>query len=65
MSLRELQDAADSFFVFSFPSANHLPLPSPKLNISTKLTEDNFEKTVQAEIDAGKTFFVRWIASAG
>lgn len=32
---------------------------------STKLTEDNFENTVQAEIDAGRTFFVRWIASGG
>ena len=41
-------------YVFTFSSVR-----------STKLTEDNFEKTVQAEIDAGKTFFVRWIASAG
>jgi len=32
---------------------------------SVKLTEDNFEKTIQAEIDAGKTMFVRWIASSG
>lgn len=29
-----------------------------------KLTEDNFEETIQTEIQA-KTFFVRWIASEG
>jgi hypothetical protein len=32
---------------------------------STKLTTDNFEDTIQAEIDQGKTMFVRWIASEG
>ena len=30
---------------------------------STKLTEDNFESVIQEEIDAGRTLFVRWIAS--
>lgn len=30
---------------------------------STKLTKENFESTVQSEIDAGRTLFVRWIAS--
>jgi len=30
---------------------------------SERLTTENFDKTVQAEIDAGKTMFVRWIAS--
>jgi len=39
--------------------------PSDHWSFSTKLTEDNFENTVQAEIDAGRTFFVRWIASGG
>jgi len=39
--------------------------PSDHWSYSAKLTEGNFEKTVQAEIDAGRTFFVRWIASAG
>ena len=32
---------------------------------SKLLTTSNFESTVQSEIDAGRTFFVRWIASAG
>ena len=31
----------------------------------TKLTEDNFESEIQSSIDAGKTVFVRWIASSG
>jgi hypothetical protein len=44
---------------------SYIPICFCLLFCSTKLTEDNFEKTVQAEIDAGKTFFVRWIASAG
>jgi len=32
---------------------------------STKLTVANFEGEVKKNIDAGNTFFVRWIASAG
>jgi len=32
---------------------------------STKLTVANFEGEVKKNIDAGKTFFVRWIASGG
>jgi len=30
-----------------------------------KLTVDNFDDIVKQEVDAGKTLFVRWIASAG
>ena len=30
---------------------------------STELTVSNFDTVVKAEIDAGKTMFVRWIAS--
>jgi hypothetical protein len=30
---------------------------------STQLTEENFQSTVQTEIEAGRTLFVRWIAS--
>lgn len=37
--------------------------PSDHWSHSTQLTESNFEETIQAEIDAGKTMFVRWIAS--
>jgi len=32
---------------------------------SHKLTTDNFDEIVKKEVDAGKTLFVRWIASAG
>ena len=32
---------------------------------ATKLTTSNFEATVKAVVDSGKTLFVRWIASAG
>jgi hypothetical protein len=32
---------------------------------STMLTTSNFETKVAEEIDAGRTFFVRWIASEG
>ena len=39
--------------------------PDGHFDVSTKLTVDNFEPTVQAAIDAGKTMFVRWIASEG
>lgn len=28
-----------------------------------QLTEDNFESVIEKEINAGKTMFVRWIAS--
>lgn len=31
----------------------------------TKLTQSNFDETVKANVDAGKTLFVRWIASEG
>ena len=39
--------------------------PDNHFDYSTKLTQDNFESTIQSEIDAGKTVFVRWIASPG
>jgi hypothetical protein len=32
---------------------------------STKLTTKNFEPFIKENVDAGKTVFVRWIASAG
>jgi hypothetical protein len=31
----------------------------------TKMTESNFEGVVKDKVDAGKTLFVRWIASEG
>jgi len=39
--------------------------PDDHWDYSTKLTDDNFDETIQQNIDAGKTFFIRWIASAG
>jgi hypothetical protein len=31
----------------------------------TKMTTDNFDEVVKREVDAGRTLFVRWIASPG
>jgi len=39
--------------------------PDDHWDYSTELTVDNFNPTVQKEIDAGRTFFVRFIASHG
>jgi len=39
--------------------------PDDHWNYSTKLSEDNFDSYIQKQIDAGKTTFVRWIASEG
>ena len=39
--------------------------PDDHWDYSKELTTDNFESTVQAEIDADRTLFVRWIASPG
>lgn len=39
--------------------------PDNHWSYSTKLTTTNFESTIRKEIDAGKTVFVRWIASPG
>ena len=39
--------------------------PDGHFDHSVKLTTDNFEEIVKANVDGGKTFFVRWIASEG
>ena len=39
--------------------------PDDHWDYATRLTADNFKDTIQTEIDAGKTMFVRWIASPG
>jgi hypothetical protein len=39
--------------------------PEGHWDFSTKLTVDTFDDVVKREVDAGKTLFVRWIASAG
>ena len=40
-------------------------LPDDHWSYAVKLTADIFESKIQNEIDAGKTMFVRWIASPG
>jgi len=37
--------------------------PDDHWNYSTKVTMENFDGIVQEEIEAGRTLFVRWIAS--
>lgn len=39
--------------------------PDGHFDIAHKMTESTFEDTVKKEVDAGKTLFVRWIASEG
>jgi hypothetical protein len=39
--------------------------PEDHWTYSTKITTDNFADTVKENVDAGRTLFVRWIASAG
>ena len=39
--------------------------PDDHFDYSTKLTTDNFNAEVTAAVDAGKTMFVRFIASEG
>ena len=39
--------------------------PDSHFDYVTKLTEANFESTVTAAVDSGKSLFVRWIASEG
>jgi len=39
--------------------------PDDHWDYSTKLTDENFDDTIKQTIDAGKTLFIRWIASAG
>jgi hypothetical protein len=39
--------------------------PDDHWTYSTKLTTDNADATIKEAIDAGKTMFVRWIASEG
>jgi len=43
----------------------HAIYPADHFTFSKELTTDNFDAHVQSEIDAGRTLFVRWIASEG
>lgn len=39
--------------------------PDGHFDVVTKCSADMFEGFVQREVDAGRTLFVRWIASEG
>jgi len=39
--------------------------PDGHFDVAHKMTVANFDGLVKQEVDAGKTLFVRWIASAG
>jgi hypothetical protein len=39
--------------------------PKGHFDVAKKLTTSNFEGFVKEHVDAGKTLFVRWIASEG
>ncbi len=39
--------------------------PNDHWSYSKQLTTANFDEYVKSQVDAGKTLFVRWIASAG
>ena len=39
--------------------------PDDHWTYSKQLTSSNFDDYVKSQVDAGKTLFVRWIASAG
>lgn len=50
--------------VLAAVNADDVIYPDDHWNYSTRLTEENFESTLTAEIEAGRTMMVRWIASA-
>ena len=39
--------------------------PDDHWSYSTKLSVANFDENIKEAVDAGKTMFVRWIASEG
>ena len=39
--------------------------PKGHFDVAKKLTTDNFDGFIKEQVDAGKTLFVRWIASEG
>lgn len=62
--LASVAAAAGWLLLAALPSSLAI-YPDDHWTYATKLTESNFEETVKAEIDAGRTMFVRWIASPG
>jgi len=52
--------------VFSVIGGAHAGIyPDGHWDHVTKCTKDNMDATVKEAVDAGKTLFVRWIASEG
>jgi len=49
----------------ALPVLIHAIYPEDHWNYSKKLTADTFDDIVEEEINAGRTLFVRWIASPG
>jgi hypothetical protein len=43
----------------------HAIYPDDHWNYATELTPDNGDEFIKSNVDAGKTVFVRWIASEG
>ena len=43
----------------------HVILYAKSLIVIAQLTEDNADEFVKTNVDAGKTVYVRWVASAG
>jgi len=53
------------FMALGLLSAVGAIYPDGHWDHATKMTVDTFDDVVKKEVDAGKTLFVRWIASAG
>ena len=51
------------FLITFFVIAVNAIYPPDHWQYSTQLTIENFDDTVKAAVDSGKTMFVRWIAS--
>jgi hypothetical protein len=54
-----------ALLLVSLISSSNAIYPSDHWEYSTKLTEETYQEKISAEINAGKTVFVRWIASEG
>jgi len=54
-----------ALLVAFFLKVSYAIYPDDHWTYSTQLTSSNYEKVIESEIDAGKTVFVRYIASPG
>jgi len=51
--------------IVALPTLIQAIYPDDHWNYSKKLTSSTFDDIVEEEINAGRTLFVRWIASPG